>query len=186
MWTLCCNGRFNQRRRKVMKPSIHYNVANHLGEMPELSYRIWHHCDYEMKIKSPSDFALVHDIEVESILKSVLLARKNRRKSSHSSEDFAIACLPVTERIDLKSVANTLGWSRAEIAQPAELEEMTAYPINGVSPLGLNGLRILLFDEAITEETVFIGAGIPACEIELSVTALKHLLGQPKQRSNFD
>jgi len=115
-------------------------------------------------------------IEPGRIVKTLVLATD--RPPAGSRLALAVAVLPVTHSLDLKSAAAALGCSKATLA-PVELaEKTTGYVVGGVSPLGQKRpLSTVVDSSALDAPTVFCSAGRRGWEIELAgsdLVALTH------------
>ncbi|WP_022667826.1 Cys-tRNA(Pro) deacylase [Desulfospira joergensenii] len=92
------------------------------------------------------------------------------------SRELAVALVPVSGKLDLKSAAGLLNAKKARMADQKEVERATGYILGGVSPLGQKKSLAFIMDESAREfDTLFVSAGRRGLEIELSPRDLAEL-----------
>ena len=92
--------------------------------------------------------------------------------------EWAVAVLPVSARLSLRSAAAALGWKRAALAEPRAAERRTGYVVGGISPLGQRTPSpTLLDDSARGWPTVLVSGGRRGLDVELSPADLLRLTG---------
>jgi Cys-tRNA(Pro)/Cys-tRNA(Cys) deacylase len=128
------------------------------------------HADYAQPIHTPGDFATALGYAPQRIAKTLLLR-------GGAPLHFALAVCPAPDRLDLAAIAHEMGWRRAQFAGAEELAALTGYPPTGVSPLGISGVRVLLAQALASCETVLVGGGAVAVEVELAPADLLRLTG---------
>jgi Cys-tRNA(Pro)/Cys-tRNA(Cys) deacylase len=142
---------------------VHANVARVLagGNIP---FRVLRHAEFPEPISSPADFARQLGYDLARITKTLLV------RSTDGS------------RIDFHTLATIIAVKKVQVASPPELQMRTGYPRNGVSPLGVEGADVLLDDSLFQFETILIGSGETAVEIEIAPRDLLSLTGAVSQR----
>jgi Cys-tRNA(Pro)/Cys-tRNA(Cys) deacylase len=153
---------------------VHANVARVLagGNIP---FRVLRHAEFPEPISSPADFARQLGYDLARITKTLLV------RSTDGSR-FALVVAPMGFRIDFHTLATIIAVKKVQVASPPELQMRTGYPRNGVSPLGVEGADVLLDDSLFQFETILIGSGETAVEIEIAPRDLLSLTGAVSQR----
>lgn len=92
-------------------------------------------------------------------------------------ESFAVAIVPVTKQVSLKSLSRILGAKRATMADPAHAARLTGYVVGGISPLGQKRLLTTVIDLSARDfETILVSGGRRGFDIELAPEDLAKLL----------
>lgn len=92
------------------------------------------------------------------------------------SHELIVACVPVTGRLHMKTLATAAGAKKAFMADGTRVEKTTGYVLGGVSPLGQKKrLRTFIDVSAQSFETVFVSGGRRGLEIELRPDVLADL-----------
>ena len=82
---------------------------------------------------------------------------------------LAVAVVPVSGQLDLKSLARALGGSRAAMAELGAAERATGYVAGGISPVGQKRRsRTVVDDSALTHPTIFVSAGRRGLDLEIA------------------
>lgn len=83
--------------------------------------------------------------------------------------DLVVGIVPVTGRLDTKSLARALGGRRAEMADPRLAEKRTGYVVGGISPIGQKSDHRTALDEtAELWDTICVSGGRRGFELELA------------------
>lgn len=89
---------------------------------------------------------------------------------------LAVGVLPVTARLDLKSLARARGGKRARMAEVTDAERATGYVAGGIAPLGHRvRLPVVLDASAQRHPTIYCSAGRRGLEIEVAPADLVRL-----------
>jgi len=92
-------------------------------------------------------------------------------------DTFAVAIVPVSQQVSLKSLSRTLGAKRATMADPAHAARLTGYVVGGISPLGQKRLLTTVIDQSAQDfETILVSGGRRGFDIELAPEELAKLL----------
>lgn len=92
------------------------------------------------------------------------------------SHELIVACVPVTGRLHMKTLATAAGAKKVFMACGPRVEKTTGYVLGGVSPLGQKKrLRTFIDVSAQSFETVFVSGGRRGLEIELRPDVLTDL-----------
>ena len=93
------------------------------------------------------------NISPDRVFKTLLIAATD-------SNQLAVAIVPVSNQLNLKSAAKALGFKKASMANPTEAEKATGYIIGGISPLGQKKCLPFVLDESAKNlETIYVSAG---------------------------
>jgi Cys-tRNA(Pro)/Cys-tRNA(Cys) deacylase len=127
-------------------------------------YCVRRHSDFPQPIRTPADFAAQLGYPLERITKTLLVRSADGR--------HAVLVASMGKKVDFTAVARELASKRIEVAPASELLSLTGYPPNGVSPLGIENLPVLMEEGLFVFDTVLIGAGQPGVEIEIDPNIL--------------
>lgn len=85
--------------------------------------------------------------------------------------------IPVTEELDLKKAAITVGEKAIEMVKAKELLPLTGYVHGGCSPIGMKKFFPTFFHKTAVEfETIFFSAGKIGCQVEVRLEELKQAI----------
>ncbi|MEQ1736107.1 MAG: Cys-tRNA(Pro) deacylase [Rhodoglobus sp.] len=91
---------------------------------------------------------------------------------------LVVGIVPVTGKLDLKTLAAAVGGKRAEMADPKLAERRTGYVRGGISPIGQkNAHQTVLHETAELYDTVFVSGGRRGLDLELSPGDLVRVTG---------
>jgi Cys-tRNA(Pro)/Cys-tRNA(Cys) deacylase len=102
------------------------------------------------------------------VFKTLVVSTDNRQ--------LAVAVVPVSDRLNLKSAASALGVKKIQMADAKDVQRSTGYVLGGVSPLGQKKSLTTVIDQgALNHATIFVSAGRRGLDIELSPNDLAAL-----------
>lgn len=94
-----------------------------------------------------------------------------------SDKQLAVGVIPVSSRLNMKSMAKATGSKKAEMAARQDVERATGYVLGGISPLGQKKrLKTVIDSSAKNFQSVFVSAGRRGLEIELDPNDLVRLV----------
>lgn len=134
-----------------------------------------HNTEHDVLTYSPSQDHFGEHAAVElgldpaAVLKTLVIAHER---------DLAICCVPVAGHLSLKAAAKTLGWKRAEMADPAKAQRATGYVVGGISPLGTLRALPTLIDASVADlPAITVSAGQRGLSARLRPADLAALTG---------
>ncbi len=146
---------------------MHPKVAHVLVEK-SVRFRVLRHADFPEPIETPADFARQLGYDLARITKTLLV------RASDGSR-FALVVAPMGFRINFQVLAAAMSVKKVEVASSSDLQDRTGYPRNGVSPLGVENVLLFVDDSLLKFETILIGSGETAVEIEIPPSDLLSL-----------
>ena len=94
----------------------------------------------------------------------------------NNKEQLAVAIVPVTYQLNMKSMAKALKTKKVTMADSKRVEAATGYVLGGVSPLGQKKRLTTIIDQSSQSfSTIFISGGKRGLEIELSAIDLSKI-----------
>ena len=86
---------------------------------------------------------------------------------------LAVGVVPVSKKLNLKSIAKSAGAKKASMAEPDRVVRSTGYVLGGVSPIGQKkSLPTVIDDSAKQFDSIFVSGGRRGLEIEISAQNL--------------
>lgn len=109
------------------------------------------------------------DVAPERIFKTLMVA---------ADGNLAVAVVPVSGSLNLKSFAASLGAKRSVLADPQDAQRRTGYVLGGISPLGQRQPSPTVLDSsAMAFPTILVSGGRRGLDIELAAQDLMRLTG---------
>jgi Cys-tRNA(Pro)/Cys-tRNA(Cys) deacylase len=129
-----------------------------------------HHYDHDPRATSYGEEAAeALGLDQQRVFKTLMAAVDGR---------LAVAIVPVSGRLDLKSLARALGGSKAVMADVSAAERATGYVVGGISPLGQKRPHPTVVDaSALDHPTVYVSAGRRGLDLEIAPTDLVTVTG---------
>ena len=92
--------------------------------------------------------------------------------------NLAVAVVPVSGNLNLKSFAASLGAKKSVLADPLAAQRRTGYVLGGISPLGQRTAHPTVLDESVELfDTVLVSGGRRGLDVELPPAELLRLTG---------
>jgi Cys-tRNA(Pro)/Cys-tRNA(Cys) deacylase len=126
------------------------------------------HSDFPEPIQTATDFARQLGYELARITKTLFVR-------SSAGAPFALAVASIGKKTQFSALATQLGVKRVEVASASELTSVTGYPQHGVSPLGVEGIKVFVDSGLLNLSTILVGAGVVGVEIEMKPADLVSL-----------
>jgi Cys-tRNA(Pro)/Cys-tRNA(Cys) deacylase len=126
----------------------------------KVHFHVHRHVDFENPIRSPHDFASALNYPVSRICKTLVM------RSNPSNDIFLVTC-PVNKSLNFDTIANFLGVNKVSMGTKEDLDSL-GFPKNGVSPISIKSVKVLLDNSIMSEETICVGGGMVGVEIELN------------------
>ena len=131
-----------------------------------MPYRVFVH---KHPIRSLEEAARERGQRLEQVVRSILFRI--------APESYVLVLAPGGHRVSWPQLRRHLGRSRITMATPAEVLQVTGYPVGAVSPFGLARPVPLLADKRIfAPAEVSLGSGVRGVALILSREALRHAL----------
>jgi Cys-tRNA(Pro)/Cys-tRNA(Cys) deacylase len=153
-----------------MEKTDHPRVDDVLGLLEPSRFRIWQHAALGKPIRSAADFAHTIGVDLHRIAKTIVVGRRGwppKRRMAEPVGAYAAVCLPSSRKIKLSAVAQTFGWLGCELATTVELEKLLGVSRNGVSPLALGQIPLIVDESLFSHSTMLVGGGAIGVDIEL-------------------
>lgn len=129
--------------------------------------------EYEHDPKSPSyglEAAEKLKLDPASVFKTLLVSLNGEAKN------LAVAVVPVSAQLDLKTMAKACKAKKAAMADPAIAERTTGYRLGGISPLGQKRVLPTVIDATAENlPLMYVSAGKRGMDMALHPADLKTL-----------
>lgn len=92
------------------------------------------------------------------------------------SGEMAVAIVPITQKLNLKTLAKAAGYKKVQMADPVNVKRSSGYVLGGVSPLGQKKRLTTFIDQSAKYfSSICVSAGKRGLEIELSYKDLQKM-----------
>ena len=93
------------------------------------------------------------------------------------SKKYYVFMIPVTEELDLKKAAHSVGEKSVEMLKQKDLLPITGYIHGGCSPIGMKkSFDTVIHSSSLNFDTIIFSAGKVGYQVELSVDSLKKII----------
>ncbi len=148
---------------------MHQRIDQFLKERAA-TYIVRRHCDCDVAIHSPNDFARAIGYPQARVTKTLFLRSRN-------DGAYCLIVLPSDRRANLHRVGECIGKSPLELASRTDLELVLGFPPTAVSPLGARAVSVVVDTCLMAFETILVGSGVIGIEIEIAPQTLASLVG---------
>ncbi len=121
-----------------------------------------HSYDHDPKSKAYGEEAAEKlNVSFDRLFKTLVVSIENKV--------LAVAVVPVSKQLHLKSFAKSLKAKKVKMADKTFVERSTGYLLGGVSPIGQKKRLTTIIDEsALSFDTIYVSAGKRGLQVELS------------------
>lgn len=106
-------------------------------------------------------------IDPQQIVKTLIIKLSPTPPPGESA--YAVAMIPVPQRLNLRRAAQACGASRASMASASEAEKITGYVVGGISPFGGRRPLPMLLDEGVMQwDHIYVSAGRRGYDMEIT------------------
>jgi prolyl-tRNA editing enzyme YbaK/EbsC (Cys-tRNA(Pro) deacylase) len=147
----------------VVHPRVREVLRRH-----RVRFVVHRHRDLPRMPEGPQDVARALGYPLERITRSVLL-----RCSCH--DRYSVVVCPVDHELDLAQIAQHLGCHEVEPASDREIDAILGFSPEGISPIAVAGMPVILDQTLFGYPTVLVGGGELRVEIEIDPIRLGEL-----------
>ena len=91
--------------------------------------------------------------------------------------DPTLALVPADQQLDLKALADSVGGSKATLAEANDAERVTGYVVGGISPIGTKRRLPTVADTSLVgQDAVYVSAGKRGLQVRLAPSDLIDVL----------
>jgi Cys-tRNA(Pro)/Cys-tRNA(Cys) deacylase len=125
---------------------------------------------YEPREKGALFAAEALDLPPESVIKTLVVAL--------GGKDHVLVLMSGDKELNLKKLANLLGFKRAAMADTQTAERLTGYQVGGISPFGTKRrFQVIMDSELLKHQRVAINGGGKGTMLVMSPTQIIEILG---------